>query len=334
MTKLIAETAWHHEGDYAFMKNLVTRICEFSRADIVKLHITLDLDEYMSKDHEAYETLKSWMFTAEQWVELIDIVRNNDKELMLLLNDVKAIEFAKKFSPELIEIHSVCLNVPRLQMAVTENIDAKSKVVIGIGGCTLDEVKSAVDFFHDRETILMFGFQNYPTKYEDVNLGKIRKIQNLFPLKSCGYADHTSWNQENNELISLLVCANGMDYLEKHVTTEYGVERCDYSAAISIEHLNILYEKMKLLDSINGNSSMLLNKAEEEYSKYGPMKMAAIAKRNLKKGRVLAIKDIHFCRTSQTTNVSQIDLLKYIGKNLVENVEINQVINWNHLSDK
>ena len=125
-----------------------------------------------------------------------------------------------------------------------------------------------------------------------------------------------------------------MDFLEKHVTTEYGVERCDYSAAISIDQLNILYEKMKLLDSIYGDSSMLLNKAEEEYSKYGPMKMAAIAKKNLKKGRVLALNDIHFCRTSQTTSVSQIDLLKYIGKKLIENVEIYQVINWNHLSDK
>ena len=29
-----------------------------------------------------------------------------------------------------------------------------------------------------------------------------------------------------------------MDFIEKHVTTEYGKERCDYSAAISIEQLN------------------------------------------------------------------------------------------------
>ena len=87
MTKLIAETAWHHEGDYVFMKNLVTRICETSSADIVKLHIPLDLDEYMSKDHDAYKTLKSWVLSANQWEELIGIVRDNGKELMLLLND-------------------------------------------------------------------------------------------------------------------------------------------------------------------------------------------------------------------------------------------------------
>ena len=98
MTKLIAETAWHHEGDYIFMKELVTRICETSSADIVKLHITLDLDEYMNKDHDSYKTLKSWMLKSEHWEELIGIVRKNNKELMLLLNDTKAIDFFNTIS--------------------------------------------------------------------------------------------------------------------------------------------------------------------------------------------------------------------------------------------
>ena len=96
MIKLIAETAWHHEGDFIFMRDLVTRICENSNADIVKFHITLDLEEYMNKDHDAYKTLKSWMFSETEWEELICIVRENNKEIMLLLNDIKAIEFAKK----------------------------------------------------------------------------------------------------------------------------------------------------------------------------------------------------------------------------------------------
>jgi N,N'-diacetyllegionaminate synthase len=334
MIKIIAETAWHHEGDFAFMKNLVTKICKESEVDIVKFHITLDLDEYMSKDHDAYEMLKPWMLSAKQWEELIGIVRNNGKELMLLLNDTKAIDFASKFNPEMIEIHAACLNVPRLQRAVIENIDKKAQIVIGIGGCSLDEVKKAVQFFHERDTILMFGFQNYPTKYENVNLGKIRKIQALYPGKKFGYADHTAWDEDNNELITLLVCANGMDFIEKHVTTDYGKERCDYSAAISIEQLNKLYKKIKLLEILYGDGSLLLNKAEEDYSKYGPMKMAAIAKHDLFKGSKLTMGDVHFCRTSQSTGISQINLLQAIGNKLVEDVKINQVIDWNHIRER
>ena len=334
MTKLIAETACHHEGDYPFMKELVTRICETSNADIVKFHITLDLDEYMNKDHDDYKTVKSWMFGTECWEELIGIVRKNNKELMLLLNDTKAVEFATQFNPEMVEIHSVCLNVPRLQRAVFENIDSKTKVVIGIGGCSLDEITQAAQCFLDREIVLMFGFQNYPTKYEDVNIRKIRKIQNLYVGKKFGYADHTAWDEDNNELITLLVSANGMDFIEKHVTTEYGKERCDYSAAISIEQFNMLYKKIKLLEKLYGNGSMQLNKSEENYSKYGPMKMAAIAKHDLVKGSRLTMGDVHFCRTSQSTGISQINLLQVIGNKIVEDVKINQVIDWKHICEK
>jgi len=160
MTKLIAETAWHHEGDYIFMQNLVTKICELTYVDVVKMHITLDLDEYMSRDHDIYDNVKKWLFSVEQWDELIGIVQSSGKEIMLLLNDTKAIKFAAKYNPELVEIHSVCLNVPRLQYTIMEEIDSTAKIVIGVGGCSLQEIDKAVEIFKQRETVLMFGFQN------------------------------------------------------------------------------------------------------------------------------------------------------------------------------
>lgn len=332
MTKLIAETAWHHEGDFIFMKDLVTQICENSNADIVKFHITLDLDEYMSEDHEAYETLKAWMLSEAEWEVLIEIVRKNNKELMLLLNDKKAIKFAKKFNPELVELHSVSMNVPRLQTSILDNISKKTKIVIGVGGCTVEEVENAINFFQEREIVLMFGFQNYPTKYKDVNLSKIRRIQNLFKDLIFGYADHTAWNEENNELITLLVSSNNMHFIEKHVTTEYGRERCDYSAAISINQLNSLLEKVSLLNKLSGDGFMGLNDAEKSYSLYGPMKMAAIAIHNINKGDKLTINDIHFCRTSQVTDMSQVNLLEVIGSNLAKDIKANQVILLEHIA--
>jgi len=204
MIKLIAETAWHHEGDYSFMKDLVSQLCETSSTEVIKMHVTLDFDEYMNKDHDAYSALKKWLFSEEQWDELIGIVQSSKKELMLLLNDTSAINFAAQYNPELVELHSVCLNVPRLQQTILEKIDDKTPIVIGVGGCSLQEIDKAVEVFNKRDTILMFGFQNYPTKYADVNLKKIRKIQSLYSNKKYGYADHTAWNEQNNELIHYL----------------------------------------------------------------------------------------------------------------------------------
>jgi len=328
MTKLIAETAWHHEGDFPFMKDLLHKICEESVADIVKMHISLDLDEYMHSDHTAYDVLKKWMFSPEQWAELIAIVQESGKELMLLLNDSTAVEFAAKFKPDFIELHSTCLNVPSLQKSVLKKMGKNSKIVVGVGGCSLQEIDAALNVFKNRQTILMFGFQNYPTKYEDVNLKKVRKIQSLYSEKSFGYADHTAWNEENNELITLLVSSNGMDFVEKHVTTLYGQERCDYSAAVSIEMFNQLATKLKLLDQLYGNGLLALNAGEQSYSQYGPMKMAALVKKDKEIGDVFSQSDFSFCRTSQATKMSQLDVIDMLGAEFTKPIKAKQVIDW------
>lgn len=330
--KLIAETSWHHEGDFSFMKNLLSEITNNTKTDIIKMHITLDLDEYMDQNHELYNKLKPMLFNIDQWNELISIVKKNSKELMLLCNDSKAIEFAMTCQPEFVELHSVCLNVPHLQNSIIENLDTNTKIVIGVGGCTINEVDAAIQVFKNRETILMFGFQNYPTKYEDVNIEKIRNIQSMYPNLKFGYADHTGWNEKNNELITMLVASNSMSFIEKHVTTHYGIERMDYSAAISLEMLNSLKDKMELLKRIKGDGLIKLNSGEKSYSQYGPMKMAAIAKYDLEIGHILSINDISFRRTKKKTKMSQIDFKSVIGTPLIKPISKNDIFDWFYFS--
>lgn len=328
--KLIAETAWHHEGDFSFMKNLIHEIVNNTDADIIKLHITLDLDEYMSKNHESYTLLRPMLFIKDQWQQLISIIKTSGKELMILANDVAAIEFAAQNKPEYIELHSVCLNVPSLQNTVIRKFDQKTKLVIGVGGCTLKEINSAVKVFENREIILMFGFQNYPTKYKDINIAKIRKIQNMYPKKLFGYADHTAWNETNNELITLLVASNGMSYVEKHVTTVYGQNRNDFSAAISIEMFNSLKKKIMTLNEVYSDGNLDLNEGEKSYSQYGPMKMAALANTNLKAGYIISLKDLYFQRTKDKSDLSQVDILELIGRPLCRSIKKNETFNWSH----
>lgn len=326
MIESIAETAWHHEGDFNFMCKLVEEICTKTKANYVKLHITLDLDEYMSKDHTNYKMQAPWLFNEDQWSDIISIVRANNKKLMLLLNDTKAIKFASKHFPEMVELHSVCLNVPRLQNAVLKYIDENTKVIIGVGGSSLEEVDQAVSFFSSRKIVLMFGFQNYPTKYKNINLKKIRKIQSMYPKLKFGYADHTSWDEPNNGLITLLGAANKMDFVEKHVTTQYGVDRCDYSAAVSIEMFNSLTENLKILNQISGSGKLALNSGELSYSELGPMKMAPCAIRSIPKGDILQSHDFDFIRTSQIGDITQIDAKAFIGKTLKRDISYGQVL--------
>ncbi|MDC0393511.1 N-acetylneuraminate synthase family protein [Candidatus Pelagibacter sp.] len=328
--KLIAETAWHHEGDFLFMKKLVSEIATKTNADIIKMHVTLNLDEYMDPRHEAYDQLKKWIFNIDQWGELIDIVKKSGKKIMLLVNDSNALEFCLSKNPDYVEIHSVCLNDIFLLKKIKSNIKKGTKIVLGIGGTSIYEIEHSINFLKYPDVVIMFGFQNYPTSYENVNLNKIRKIMKLFDKFEFGYADHTPWNNEHNELITLLGAASGMQYIEKHVSTNYGEERVDWSAAISLEMFNNLHQKLKILEKLNGNGSLSMNSAEKSYSLFGPMKKAAILKSDISKGTLFNLNQIKFIRTKEQSDMSQLDIINSVGKKIVVDLKKKTVLMKNH----
>jgi N,N'-diacetyllegionaminate synthase len=330
--QLIAETAWHHEGDYQFLRKLVDDLTNESKADIIKFHLSLDLDEYMDMRHSAYDTLHKWMIRPEQWSELINMTLDKGKELMLLLNDKKSIDFGMKFNPTLVEIHSVSINDFNLLEKLKRNIDKDQKIVLGIGGTDLNEIEAAINILDHEHMVLMFGFQNYPTRYEDINLKKIRKIMKLYPEFEFGYADHTAWDEKNNILITLLGAASGMNYIEKHVTNIYGEERCDWQAAVSIDMFNEISDQIEILSAIEGNGSLQLNSGEKKYSIYGPMKKTGLLKRDIKKGDLFTQDVVVFKRAGEESDCSQLDIRNYIGSTFSSDIKKDSVLYKKHFS--
>lgn len=325
--KLIAETAWHHDGNYEFFKNLVSDISQKTEADYVKLHISLDLDEYIHSDHPGYNWMGERMFCEDEWDEIFNIILSNNKKLMLLFNDKKAIDFGMKYNPELVELHSVCLNDRALLEHLKKNIHPTTKIVLGVGGSDLYEIENAVDFLDSRNVILMHGFQNYPTQYSDINFGKIAKIMQLYSHCEHGYADHTAWNNEHNVLISLLGAGLGMTFVEKHVTNVYGEDRVDWQAAISISMFNEIYEKLKVVKQSFGDAKLKLNQGEKSYSVFGPSKKAAILKTDVKKGNKLKLEHFSFKRTGQSSDLSQLDIWDSVGKTFQQDLASGHCLN-------
>ncbi|MEO6304361.1 MAG: N-acetylneuraminate synthase family protein [Bacteroidia bacterium] len=330
--KLIAETAMHHQGDFNYMIKMLDAIVNKCNCDYVKVHMLLDLDEYFVNDHAGYETTKNWMFNNDQWKEIITKIKDAGKKPMMLFNDRKAIDFGMKYSPELVEIHSVALNDTQLLSHLKSSVNKDTKIVLGVGGCTLYEIEKAVNFLDHSNTVLMFGFQNYPTQYKDVNFNKVKKIMSLFPGFEFGYADHTAWNHPQNILITLFGAAQGMQYVEKHVAIEHGVERADWSATISIDMFNDLEEKLTILAECNGNGNIELNEGEKKYSVYGPMKKAAVLNKALKEGDIFSTKDISFKRTKQETDISQIEIDKFNGVKMAQDLEKDTAVKSGHFS--
>jgi sialic acid synthase SpsE len=250
---------------------------------------------------------------------------------MLLYNDTKAIEFGAQFEPPLVEIHSVCLNDIFLLDVLKNNIRSNTVVVFGVGGLTLDEIEFAINRIQHQKIILMFGFQNFPTQYENINFNKMRRIMKLFPEYTFGYADHTAWDEPNNILITLMGAALGVDVVEKHVTNFYGEERLDWNSAVSIQMFNEIADKLYILSKCRGDGLIKLNEGEEKYSIYGPMKKAAVLSEDVKRGEVLTLDKIQFQRTKETTDLSQLETIKCLGYQIVSDLNAGTVLFRKHL---
>lgn len=330
MIKIIAETAWHHEGDFNFMVQLVDQLI---RQDIeyIKIHTTLDFDEYMDASHPAYDTIKKWLFSESQWKQIIEQIISGGKKPFLLLNDQKSVELAHEYNVDIVEVHSVCLNDIHLLKKIKETLSADTKIVLGVGGSTLYEIENAITYIGNPNIVLMHGFQNYPTKYEDINFKKTQKIKQLYPQFEHGYADHCGWDEPNNILITTIGASLGMDYIEKHVTTLYGKERCDWNSAISIEMLQKLIQQLKLVDECDGDGSLSLNGGERQYSETGVMKKAAVFANDVLKNQKLTEKDIVFKRTKDSSDLSQIDVISKFGEPLTSTGKKGDVLNSNYL---
>jgi sialic acid synthase SpsE len=274
------------------------------------------------------------VFSKKQWTELIEIVHGKNKQLMLLFNDIEAIKFGLSFYPEYIEIHSICLNDIFMLDELKKRLHPSTKIVLGVGGTSISEIDHAINYLKHSKILLMFGFQNYPTVYKDVNLNKIRKIMRLFNDFEYGYADHTAWDSPHNELVTLLGAASGMSYIEKHVTTNYGENRVDWQAAISINMFNNLHEKVKILNGLNGDGALPMNEGELSYSIFGPMKKAAVLKKDIKKGDTLSLKMINFIRTKNISDMSQVDVIQSIGKIINQNLDMGTTLMNKFLIDE
>ena len=136
----------------------------------------------------------------------------------------------------------------------------------------------------------------------------------MFPEFKFGYADHTGWDHDYNELITLFGAAMGVEFIEKHVTPDFGKNRTDYSAAISLDMIYSLKEKLNILTECMGNGKFELNSGEMAYSEVGPLKKAPILIKDVAKGDNLTWRSIKFQRTNKRSDIKQNEVKFYINK--------------------
>ncbi len=328
---LIGETAFHHEGDLDFLKELIQHASDL-KLSAIKGHLLLDLDDYMISNHKVIDILRPWCLDSSQWAEAVKMANNLSLDVVLLCNDATSLEWVLNCGLDIkaIEIHATGLNDYFLLEKASR---FKGTVILGVGGSTLEEIKYAIDFLRARgqeDLFLMHGFQNYPTDFRDIQLSKMQQINQLFNLP-VGYADHTDPNDSDNETISILGAAMGFNVLEKHFTHKFGVKRTDAQAAISLEQMKKVQTLLRKTVAAYGDNSLTMSDAEKKYGNTGPMKKAIVARRDIAAGEVLTLEHIAFKRTNEGTYVKQKQMGQLLGSTTNQDILKDTIIDFSNI---
>lgn len=322
---IYAETAFIHEGDKEYLLKLVDD-AKKAACDGIKFQILLDKDSSHNKNTKIYQKLDDWCLNRETWLDIIEYTKNINLDVIVLPIDLGAMQFCKNNQDHIdcIEIHSVCFNDYFILNELAGMNDIP--VILGIGGRTLDEIDYALDMLaSNTNLILMYGFQSFPTKIEDINLFKIKKDKELYDLP-IGYADHTKYDDEYGDKLVEYSYLMGARIFEKHLTLKKGEKRVDYEAAVGYNDILGLREKLdKLISALGEGSRFNLNKAEIEYKN---REKQLVYSKDIKAGEEITYGHLGFKICSEKSDYEQRDINKIVGSKAAKDLEKDKVVEF------
>lgn len=324
--KLIAETAFTHEGDLDYLLEQI-RIAKSVDVDYIKFQVLIDIDSVYSDSTDIYRDMKSKMLSPENWIYAMSFAQKIGLKTLILPIDYKALELAINTEyTDAIEIHSICLN-DVLFLNQINNSETKKMIVLGVGGRTNTDIDFCINYLNSDNLLLMSGFQSFPTQKKDANLGKIKSLRNSYDYP-VGYADHTPWD-EDDSLMVLTSLALGVDYLEKHITLIKGKDRADYYSAVSKKEFLNLRKHIAFYQLIYGNDKLDLLSHKEITYKNRERKIIAL--NDIKKGELFSCSNIGYSVVDKITSIEQKDFNTILSKKAKLDIKKGDIISHYHI---
>ncbi len=320
---LYAETAFIHDGSKEYLIKLVDEVKK-AKCDGIKFQILIENDNANNANLENFKDIYKWIFAPDVWLHVIKLAKQKNLEVTVLPIDIKAVQFCKEHIQyvDAIEMHSACFNDYFMLKELSTMPDVP--IILGVGGRTSDDVDYSLEMLKtNKNLILMYGFQSFPTKIEDLNLSKIKKYKEKYGL-SVGYADHSRYDDEFGDTLVEYAYAMGARIFEKHITLDKGKKRVDYESAVGYNDIIKLRENLNTLITALGKDDItVLNEAE---IKYKNREKQLVYIKDIKVGETINYYCLGFKVSAHPSDFEQKDIQKIVGHKAVKDLKKNDVV--------
>ena len=338
-TFIMAEMAWAHDGSIEKAKHIVKGAAD-AAADAINIHVT-SLSDYMiphygsgegrvsegKDDTKIYDYLDSINLNNKDISEIISYSKKNGLLLSVMCNDIQSVKNVSLLNPDIYVLASSCFSEEEL---VREIAKQQKAVFLRIGGATLGEIEKVVLIIQEignHNIALIHGFQNYPTKLEDMHIAYLNTLQKMFNLP-VGFADHTDGGSQLAQIVPIAAISVGANIIEKHITYDRSEKGEDFESALNPEDFKNLVTNIREIEKSLGLPHMRsFSEAEMSYRQVS--KKRTVAKKDLKAGQVLQKGDMTFKRSDEGVYPDESKYL--IGRTLKYDINENYGITFDRL---
>tara|TARA_B110000977_G_scaffold175638_1_gene230552 strand:+ start:33721 stop:34758 length:1038 start_codon:yes stop_codon:yes gene_type:complete len=262
---IIAEISSNHNGNKKKFLELIKSAC-LNGADFIKIQtyepkdITLKgltkqfyIRKGIWKNRHLWNLYKK-ACTPFSWHEdAFKIAKKYKKTIFSTPFSLRAVDLLESLGCELYKISSFEITDLKLIRYVASK---KKPIIISTGMASIQEIKKALNEIrrYHNEIIIMHCVSSYPTKLEDINLNRIKKLKRIYKNCLIGLSDHT--NDITSSIASIPI---GVVAIEKHFKINNKIKTPDSLFSITPEQL----KKLKN-DTVNLHKSFNIKKKSAE----------------------------------------------------------------------
>lgn len=326
--QIIAEIAQGFEGNPIYSQ-LFVKAAASAGADAVKFQLVYT-DELATPDYKYYDLFKSLEMSDEVWQNISNLANDNNIALHLDIFGERSLKLAEKLGVEAVKIHGTDIANTRLLNIVSKT--KIKKVILGAGGALKSEILVALDVLKNKEVILLFGFQSYPTANSDNHINRIQMAKETFakvhPSIKIGFADHA--NPETNIHLGFGAMAIGLgaEVLEKHLTLAKSMKMEDHESALNpdefLDYVNFIHECESAFGEGTLQDDFGMSESELGYRKM--IRRHVVTIDAVSQGEVFSSDNLALKRTSSTQALSEMG--EVIGKMASKSISSNSPVEF------
>ena len=314
---VILEIANNHMGDLQHFKKIINTYHNLTKQFKDKIEFAIkfqyrNLDtfinsKYKKSSHKGVQRFETTILSENEWRHVIKHCRSKFK-LICTPFDEPSIDKVLRDKFDILKIASCSANDWPLLEYLGEKIK-KKKIICSLGGLTEKEISDTISFFKNRKLNVKFLYcvGKYPSSEYDLNLIYFSKLREIYGEYIQGFSTH----ENPNELLSgIIALSSGARIFEKHVglqTKKYKLNKYSTNPNQLKSWLENLYASLIRL----GSEKERIKEVKNEKINLLNFKRGIFAKKNLKKGQILSIKDVNFQFPSLKNQILSNDFSKF-----------------------